>query len=277
MLKLQITNYKSQTNPKSKITMTKALNCVCDFAIRYCILFVICLLCIVILPHTAYCLSLKDAQKEYIYGNYQEAIRKVHLLKPTDETLYFLGLAYIKVGDYPRAQIYLNKLIKRYPSSRFNSQGMVKLADTYFLQGDYNHARKLYSEITRKYPALNNIPTVYLRLAQIASRQGDWAGKRQYLKLIQDRYPQSSEMKFVKTLKDYGDFFTIQVGAFSERKNALALSQELKKDYSTYIVNDTKGNFSLYKVRVGKFKSRYDVEKVATQLRNKGYPSRIYP
>ena len=154
---------------------------------------------------------------------------------------------------------------------------MLKLADTYFLQGDYKEAKKLYIEITRKYPALNKITAVYLRLAQIASRQGDWAGKRQYLELIQGRYPQSSEMKFVKILEDYGDFFTIQVGAFSEKKNALALSEELNKDYTTYIVTDTKGNYPIYKVRVGKYKNRYDVEKVASQLLNKGYPTRIFP
>lgn len=225
----------------------------------------------------AHSLSLEDAQKEYLYGNYHEAIRKAHLLKPTDKTSYFLGLAYIKVGDYSKAQIYLNKLIKRYPASRFSSQGMVKLADSYFLQGDYKEARKLYSEITRKYSGLNSLPTVYLRLAQIASRQGDWAGKKQYLRLIKDRYPQSSEMKFVKTLENYGDFFTIQVGAFSERKNAFALKDDLDKDYSAYIVEETNGNYPIYKVRVGKYKNRYDVEKVASQLQNKGYPARIYP
>ena len=60
MLKLQITNYKSQINPKfnpsailridsersrrAKFTMTKTLNYVCNFGIWYCILFVVCLL-----------------------------------------------------------------------------------------------------------------------------------------------------------------------------------------------------------------------------------------
>jgi len=46
MSKLQIPNYKLQTNSKSKFTITKTLSYVCDFGIWYCILFVICLLSI---------------------------------------------------------------------------------------------------------------------------------------------------------------------------------------------------------------------------------------
>ncbi len=224
-----------------------------------------------------YCLSLSDAQQDYLYGNYEEAIQKAQSLRQDDEALYFLGLVYIKIADYPQAQDYLNKLIKRCPSSRLHGPAMVKLADTYFLQADYPPAKELYLETIKRYPDLDNVPTVYLRLAQIASRQGDWDKKDEYLKVLKTKHPQSAEMQFVSVLEGYGDFFTIQVGAFSEKKNALVLKDELDKDFSAYMVEETNGNYTIYKVRVGKFKDRYDVEKIAKQLLDKGYPARIYP
>ena len=248
------------------------MRCFFKIAIIFSFFFLTFVLC-----SPVYSFSLKDAQKDYVQGNYEEAIRKAQSLKHDDETLYFLGLTYTKIGDYSKAQNYLNKLIKLFPNSYLHSQSLVKLADTYFLQKDYPHARDLYLEIVKKYPNLNNMPVVYLRLAQIASRQGDWGNKRKYLNIIKNKYPKSAEMKFVKILDDYGDFFTIQVGAFSQRKNALALSEELKQDYKCYIVDDSKGNYSVYKVRVGRFKDRYEVEKVANQLMNEGYPVRIFP
>ena len=89
---------------------------------KYFIRLTIILFLVFSVSQDAYSISLKDAQKDYLYGNYHEAIQKAHLLKPTDETLYFLGLAYTKIGNYPKAQVYLNKLIKRYPSSLFHGQ-----------------------------------------------------------------------------------------------------------------------------------------------------------
>lgn len=235
------------------------------------------LLTLLLFSLPVYALSLIDAQKDYLQGHYEEAIEKAKRLRETDQTLYFLSLVHIKIGDYPKAEAYLRRLIKRFPNSSLYCQGLVKLVDTYFLQKDYSNAKQLYQEIEKRYPDLNNRPLVLLRLAQIASRQGNWDEKHKYLELIKTKYPQSSEMKFVNILEEYGDFFTIQVGAFSEAENAQRLKEELSQKYKAYIVEDKKGNYPIYKVRVGKFKKREEVEKVAAKLRNKGYPVRIYP
>jgi tetratricopeptide (TPR) repeat protein len=221
--------------------------------------------------------SLKEAQKDYLVGNYSEAIRKARSVRETDESLYFLGLVHTKTGRYQRARNYLEKLIRTFPKSQFNELGLIKLADTYFLEGNYEKAKTLYKRIEKDYFFSDFTPVVLLRLAQIASRQGKWQEKNEYLKMIKQKYPESSEMKFVKALEGYGDFFTIQVGAFGEKRNAFLLREELREDYKPYIVEDKKGNYPVHKVRIGKFKKRYDAEKTANALRNQGYPARIYP
>jgi tetratricopeptide (TPR) repeat protein len=227
---------------------------------------------------TAVCgLSLSDAQKDYLYGNYDEALSKAKSLRPTDESLYFLGLVYTKTGDYLKAREYFRKLTHNFPDSRLYAQGLVKLADTYFFQKDYDNAQALYLEIRKRYPDLNTMPVVLLRLAQVSSKKGDWQAKKNYLQLISQKYPGCAEMQYVKEIESYGDFFTIQIGAFSDKKNALYLAQALKEKYNVYVIEDKKQDYTIYKVRVGKYKNRYDAQQTAIDLVNEGYPARIYP
>ncbi len=224
-----------------------------------------------------YSLSITDSHKDYLYGNYDQAIAKALKLPDSDEAMYFLGLAYMKMDNYSKARPFFRKLIRRYPQSKFYDFSMVKLADTYFFEKDYSQAKALYFELEERDPNCNTIPLVFLRLAQIASRQGAWSEKGKYLRKIKNKYSKSSEMEFVKVLEDLGDFFTIQVGAFSVRANALLLVDELKDEHSPYIVKEKKGSYLLYKVRVGKFKKRYDAERAFSNLLDKGYPAKIYP
>jgi len=224
-----------------------------------------------------YPFSITDAHKDYLYGNYDDAIAKALKLPDNDETIYFLGLSYMKIANYSKARPFFRKLIRHYPKSKFYDLSMVKLADTYFFEKDYSQAKALYFEMEERDPNRNTMPLVFLRLAQMASRQGVWSEKEKYLRKIKNKYPKSSEMKFVRVLEDLGDFFTIQVGAFSIRENALLLIEELKDEYSPYIIKEKKGSYLLYKVRVGKFRKRYDVEKAFSNLLDKGYPAKIYP
>jgi len=225
-------------------------------------------------PGAAY--SLVDAQEDYLRGKNESAIEKAQSLRENAESLYFLGIAYIKTGNYPKARYYLNRLTQRFAYSDFYEQGLAKLADTYFLEKQYPDAEKIYKKILREQRFKDVLSVAYLRLAQIASRQGNWDEKNNYLKLINEQYPNSPESGFAKMLEEW-DYFTIQVGAFSEKNNALSLKKELEAKYQSYIVEDKEDQYPIYKVRVGKFKKRDQTENVAHQLLESGYPARIYP
>ncbi len=230
-----------------------------------------------ILSVNSFSLNLADAQKDYLFGNYQAAIRKAEMAKTTDESLFFLGLVHIKIGEYELARTYLERLHKYFPNSSFRTRASVKIADSFFLQKDYLGAEKIYKDIKNRYPTFDGMPRVLLRLVQIYARQGDWSLKNKYMRIFKAEYPNCSEMVFVKKIEDYGDFFTIQIGAFSEKKNAIVLKAELSKEYKPYIVRERNGSYSLFKVRIGRYRDRHDVEKVSAKLLNKGYAARIYP
>jgi tetratricopeptide (TPR) repeat protein len=226
---------------------------------------------------SAYAFSLDDAYKDYLYGDYDQAIEKGQGLRENDQVLYFLGLVYGKVGDFSKARAVLSRIVKIYSNSELTEPAQIKFADTYFLDNNLLRAKTLYKEMERKSSMREYMPLIYLRLAQIASKEGQWIEKNKYLDLIKKNYSNSSEAKFVKILEGYGDAFYIQVGAFSNKSNAHGLKEELRNKYSVYIVEDRKGGYSLHKVRVGDFKRREDAQRIYSALLKQGYPAHLYP
>ena len=72
---------------------------------------------------------------------------------------------------------------------------------------------------------------------------------------------------------EVGDF-TIQVGAFSDRDNALRLYASLKRKYGSATVNIfDQGSQRFYRVRVGKYSRLDKAEAAAESLQGKGFPN----
>lgn len=224
-----------------------------------------------------FALAIDDAYKDYLYGDYDAALDKARDLKQDDQVLYFLGLLYIKTADFSQARTYFRRMVKSFPNTSLYESGLVKLADTYFLEDNFAKAESFYLEIENKKLCPNFMPLVYLRLVQIYSKEGLWEDKKKYLSKLKSKYPKSSEREFAERIEACGDFFYIQVGAFSDMENARTVESELKGSYSVYIFNDKKQGYTLYKVRVGDFKNRGEAESIYAKLISQGYPARVYP
>jgi rare lipoprotein A len=89
--------------------------------------------------------------------------------------------------------------------------------------------------------------------------------------------PLGHDVRYVKYNKSYSiekGPFTVQVASFSERVNAVQLLKNLKLRYSSrdpFIFEvDQKGR-RLYRVRVGKFRTREDAQSLADTLMDDGY------
>jgi len=230
--------------------------------------------------YSLYAQSLSSAEKAYIRGDYNETIRicldKINS-SVSDEALYFAALSFSKLGNYPRAREYFRRLLKGFKNSKFYDKALIKLVDTYFLEDNLEKSGYLYKSILKEYPNLSYKPLVYLRLAQISAKQGNWQNMHHYINIIKHAYPASVENRLALRLERRGDFFTVQVGAFSSKSNAVRFSRRLKPIYPVYIAAEKEENFTLYKVRVGKYKSKAQAENIYDSLTNEGYPARIYP
>lgn len=221
---------------------------------------------------------IEDAYKDYLCGEYDAALSRVRSLPETAQGLYFQGITYIKIGDYPQAREAFRKVLKVSGGAVFYEPALIKFADTYFLEENFSKAKEIYRDLETKTAVRNYLPRVYLRLAQIAVKQGEWEEKNKYLGLIKKKYSRSPEMKFVGILLAYGDVFYIQVGAFSGENNAVTLKEELKSKHpNVYIEEERQGKYTLYKVRIGTYKQRNKAQEECALLIKKGYPARIYP
>ena len=224
--------------------------------------------------------SLDRAKRAYLLRNNTQSIyyaRQSLLESFNDEALYFLGLNYLKLGDYRKARDLFRKVIENFETSPFYQVSLVKFADTYFLENKWDRAEKLYNHILRESLALDYKPLIYLRLAQISAKIGKWGKKKEYLKIISTRYPHTIEKKYAQILQKRGDFFTIQVGAFASKRNALQIMRDLKSKYSVYLVEEREKNLIFYKVRVGRFGDKEAASRVYRSLVEEGYAAQIYP
>ncbi|MDD4183690.1 MAG: tetratricopeptide repeat protein [Candidatus Omnitrophica bacterium] len=240
-------------------------------------LFVLAIVFIFNFSSLSYPSSLDEAYRDYLSNDYEEALQKAKSLQRNDEVLYFLGLVYAKIGNFSQARECLISLTNNYPRSSLHEQGMIKLADTYFLEGDLPRAQQLYENMAKTAATSNYSSLVYLRLSQIAEKQGRWEDKKRYLNVLKEKYPLGNDIVITDTIKDQEDFFTIQVGAFSDRRNAVNLKNDLDNKYDVYIIEDKTGSYVLYKVRVGKFKDRKEAERMWGRLVKQGYPAKIFP
>ena len=225
--------------------------------------------------------SLDEAYESYLRGDYSgsiyEALDKNVKPQESDRSFYLLGMSYLKLGDYSTARNYFRKIIKKYPGSKHYYSSLIKLGDAYFLENDFKKALSAYTHALKKHSRISFEPLIYLRLAQIYAKQGEWDKEKKYIRKIKSEFPQSVEMDYARILENRGYFFTVQVGAFSQRANAQGVVKDLKPEYPAYMVKEKAGDLVLYKVRVGKFKDKKPAQDVYDALVDQGYPARIYP
>jgi len=66
--------------------------------------------------------------------------------------------------------------------------------------------------------------------------------------------------------------FTIQVGAFIDRSNAVRLMAELQKTYTAVSITELKtSENTYYRVRLGRFRTREEAYQIASRLAQEGY------
>jgi cell division septation protein DedD len=82
-----------------------------------------------------------------------------------------------------------------------------------------------------------------------------------------DPIPVSPPTAAAASAEPSGQGFALQVTALRERGEAEAIAKRLSsKGYTAYVVTPANGTSSVYRVRIGKFKTRREAEAIATRL-----------
>ncbi|TRZ49214.1 hypothetical protein D4Q80_02435 [bacterium] len=202
-----------------------------------------------------YALDLTKMKTEFLRADYKTAISEGEKIigeaSPNtyglDELYYILGLSYLKEGNYLRAADIFEIILKEFKGSDFREEALLALGDSYFLRGDYPKAKEYYTQVTSS-GGEKFKPLAAERLSRCALKSGDNKAGQVY--------------------------YTVQVGAFSNRTNASNLTQKLNaQGYGAYIEKLNSG----YHVRVGKFQSLKEAREAEEKLSKEGYPTNIFP
>lgn len=230
----------------------------------------------------SYANTLSRAEALYLQGNYSESINECALniskdSRIQDKAYYLIALNYLKINDTEKAREKAKLIMDNFKDSRYFDSAKLAYADTFFLEQNYAQAKDLYEALIKSNTKLSSV--AYLRLGQCALKTGNWQEAKNYGDTLERNYPLTLERAILKELlRDKEFFFTVQVGCFASFQNASRLSSKLKsQNFDSYIDELNSNGSQLYRVRVGKLKSRQEADALKDALNKNGYHTRIYP
>ena len=217
-----------------------------------------------------------------------------------DDVLYLQAMSLMKLNRLPGARDKLKTLERSAASAEVKASAAAAVGDSFDQQGDRSSAWSAYQDALKKYP--DSEQTAYLlgRLVQLGHDNGQMQEADGYRDRLLREYPGTQEAQDVRahfppsaarqTVEEplpaaspvseipgsSGKWHCVQVGSFSKEANANALAGKLKaQGYDAYIVRRDWG--TMFRVRVGKLKTRGEAAVLESRLAKDGYPTKIFP
>ncbi len=238
----------------------------------------------------------------YLQGEYDKALNHYGkiIVSYTDDDSYWPARYWkckslIGKGDYEGAMIALRSLEGNGSGGVGKDIILMSLGECYFGMKDYENAVNSYKSLIESLPDSDRIPTAYLSIAKSYQSMGKLEEVKQACQKLIESYPQSMELQEARQILDSPaparpesvevqpsvsepvdipeakpepsaetetqvepeSYFCIQVGAFSSKPVAERLANQLRgKGYYVDVLDPFPGGKTLYRVRVGKFKTR---------------------
>lgn len=197
-------------------------------------------------------------------GKKTEAIRELLLLKnknPNDPNVMFLEAILTEDGK-ESINIY-NKILEKYPHSRYADASLYRIYSYYFSLGEYDKAKESFEKLKEEYPI-----SPYLKLAErnIPSENKLFAEKN----VKKEKSPQPEKKNEIKKEeKSFNYKFTIQAGAFSKASNAISLKKSFENNgFLSEVKEKNVGGTNFNIVYVGKFQNRDEAENFLQVINN---------
>lgn len=228
--------------------------------------------------------GVREGQRQYNRGNNIGAERVLNGAIATDpespvaaEAYYIRGLARLKLLRPGVAEQDFQRALRLSDREDLRANAHVCLGSIAWEQQDWDRAYQHYRAAEGSLPSLSPSDWILFRLASSAQRSGRWEeGKRYFARLLRE-YPGSETAKAARRNLGY-DFFTVQVGAFSNVQGAFARVQELKRwgvVAKVYPLN--LDGRALKAVYVGRYNDYYQATKGLAKIKRVVPEARIVP
>jgi len=174
-----------------------------------------------------------------------------------------------------------DEVVLRFRNSEYADRATYRIAQYHFAQGQYHSAQKYFSDLYKRFPQspLHGAARYFAAKSWMAAGQADSSYTE--LRACVDAYPNTWISKLAK--EDLDHFspdelqkaqvaltkFTVQVGAFTKRENALKQAKKLKAMNYPAEVFARQHRDALHLVWVGDFATRDEAVKFGDELRKK--------
>jgi len=230
--------------------------------------------------------AISDLEAMIIQEEYKKANDKAQSLLKTNLSVndaaqveYYLGLSYLRLGDYARAYDVFKKVVGARPAAELYEKADIGVIDALYMQGYYENALKEALSLMSRHPKSEMMSLIYLKAARSSLKLARWTKAKEFLQKILKEYPDSFESSVARQLLDEKQYFTVQVGAFTEQGRAEHLVKELiqRKEYAYIVQTKSSDGKNFFRVRVGQMTALKDAQALESKLSGLGYPTRIYP
>ncbi len=197
-----------------------------------------------------------------------------------DQVEYLVGMAQLQLQQPEEARQTWEQLLDQYPDSRWRPDAETGVADALWMGEDTARATALYRAVLDRWGPDHPIALrLQYQLGQAARQAGQWAAARQAFEALVAKAPLSFEAGLARAILQEAEFaFSVQVGAFGVRDNAVRLERQLsQRGYSAAVDRTLADGRVLHRVRVGRFTSRDEALHTADRLRQDGFPSKVVP
>jgi len=175
----------------------------------------------------------------------------------------YLEWSYIALAGLDMQEGRIEQAINRYETiggSHSNPVAGFKLGECYEILGERSKAGKAYRTVAHQFPRALEAPRAAEKLRHL-ERRGS-ANERTGGGEARDVPLETGPANIVR-----GPGFTLQLGAFSERENAIRLAEELGTSVSDVRVERTEFSGKIWhRVRIGIFENRSEAEREAARL-----------
>jgi outer membrane protein assembly factor BamD (BamD/ComL family) len=174
-----------------------------------------------------------------------------------------------------------DEVVLRFRNSEYAARAMYRIAQYHFAQGQYHSAKKYFSDLCQRFPksSLFSAARYFAAKSWMAAGVADSAYSE--LHACVETYPNTWISKLAKEDLDHfspdelqmaqidGTKFTVQVGAFTKRENALKHAKKFKAMNYPVEVFSRQYRDALHLVWVGEFTTREEAVKFGDVLRKK--------
>ncbi|MBI3333817.1 MAG: SPOR domain-containing protein [Candidatus Omnitrophica bacterium] len=147
-----------------------------------------------------------------------------------------------------------------------------------FLRGEYAEVEQKSRELLQRSGSKDEEDLLYLQGVS-ALKLDDAELARASLERLIRRHPDGRWAARARELLESDDLlFSVQVGAFRTRENALRLKAELeRRGYPAAVNRAEMGGDEFHRVRVGRFSKREEAEEERKRLDAQGFPGKVVP